>query len=53
VTVIVMAVMADLYQPASFQVKTQTFNLVLLVVMLVGGVVVLGWMIRKLQQAWR
>lgn len=45
-------ILGDLYQPVSFAVKTQAMNLALFGVLLLGGVAVLVWMIRKLKQAW-
>ncbi len=47
------AILGDLYRPGSFAVKTQVLNLVLFAVLLLMGIWVLVWMVRKLAQAWR
>ncbi|MEN8005777.1 MAG: hypothetical protein ABFS42_02135 [Candidatus Krumholzibacteriota bacterium] len=46
------AVLADLYRPGDFAVKTQVLNLVLFAGLLVGGIAIVVWMVRKLQKAW-
>ena len=44
--------LGDLYRPATFVVKTQTLNLVLFGLLLVGGIVTVVWMVRKLYLGW-
>ena len=40
------------FQPATFAVQPQVLNLVLFVVLLLGGIAVLVWMLRQLHMAW-
>jgi hypothetical protein len=47
-----LATLGDLYRPASFPVKTQALNLTLFAGLLVCGVMMLVWMIRKLKRSW-
>jgi len=41
-----------IYAPESFPLQTQVFNLVLFALLLVGGLVTVIWMLRKLRAAW-
>ncbi|MDX2473620.1 MAG: hypothetical protein QNL91_07900 [Candidatus Krumholzibacteria bacterium] len=44
--------LGELYRPAEFAVKTQTLNLVIFGVLLVGGVLTVIWMVRRLYLGW-
>lgn len=44
--------LGDLYQPGEFVVQPQTLNLVLFAVLLVMGIAVVFWMVRKLVLVW-
>jgi hypothetical protein len=46
------AYLGDLYRPAQFPLQTQIFNLALFAALLLGGLVTVIWMLRKLKQAW-
>jgi hypothetical protein len=44
--------LGEYYKPAEFAVKTQTLNLVLFGLLLVGGVWTVVWMVRRLYLSW-
>ena len=44
--------LAEFYKPAEFAVKTQTGNLIIFAVLLVGGILTVTWMVRRLYLNW-
>jgi hypothetical protein len=47
------AILGDLFRPDSFPVETQGLNLVLFALLLLTGLAVLVWMVKRLAAAWR